>query len=395
VNPADPAGAIIVRLQTRAGHVDTVDLVSGRRPDIARRLFAGRPLDDLLKDLPRLFSICATAQACATVGACEDATGIVLPPAHRRARELLVRAETVREHLLRILLGWSDWLGRPPAVGDLGVLGRMRQAWEQAVYPDRDGLSPGGGHLSPDRDALDALVGRLQGLLVAVLGVPATAWQSFDDMASLHRWARAGDAVAQDMVEAVIDPGLAGLGASAVSFLPRIADDSLAARLDAGDADNYAALPEWDGVPCETGALARRVSTPPVAMAHDAHGNGVLTRLLARLSELVDDVQQIAREVERLEPAGPTPGVAVAHGDGIAQIEAARGRLVHRLRLRDGRVEDIRILAPTEWNFHPAGALARGLATLPVGDDLPRLARLLVDAVDPCVECRVEVDAHD
>ena len=61
--------------------------------------------------------------------------------------------------------------------------------------------------------------------------------------------------------------------------------------------------------------------------------------------------------------------------------------------VRDERVVDYQIVAPTEWNFHPDGALPRGLAGLEV-DDEPRLlraARLAVHALDPCVASRIEV----
>jgi Ni,Fe-hydrogenase I large subunit len=66
---------------------------------------------------------------------------------------------------------------------------------------------------------------------------------------------------------------------------------------------------------------------------------------------------------------------------------------VHWVRLTEGQVDDYRILAPTEWNFHPDGALAAGLLGLPADADLASLARLLVDAIDPCVESSVEVIA--
>ena len=71
----------------------------------------------------------------------------------------------------------------------------------------------------------------------------------------------------------------------------------------------------------------------------------------------------------------------------MAQVQAARGLLVHRVAIRAGRVADYRILAPTEWNFHPQGAAALGLATLPDADDetLHRLGGLFVTALDPCV----------
>ena len=52
-----------------------------------------------------------------------------------------------------------------------------------------------------------------------------------------------------------------------------------------------------------------------------------------------------------------------------------------------GGVLDYRVLAPTEWNFHPDGALARAVAAL-APDDLDA-ARLLAAAYDPCVTCTV------
>ena len=106
---ASAAGAIRVRLDTRRGRVVAASIASSRRPDLARRLFVGRRAEDLLETLPLVFSVCATAQATAAVRACEQAAGIDTAAPQERARELLVLAETAREHLWRILQGWSDW----------------------------------------------------------------------------------------------------------------------------------------------------------------------------------------------------------------------------------------------------------------------------------------------
>jgi len=59
------------------------------------------------------------------------------------------------------------------------------------------------------------------------------------------------------------------------------------------------------------------------------------------------------------------------------------------------RVEAYRIVAPTEWNFHPDGALVRGLIDRPAADadTACRDAALLVQALDPCVAYAIEV-AH-
>ncbi|MDD5502568.1 MAG: hypothetical protein PHH26_03780 [Candidatus Thermoplasmatota archaeon] len=73
---------------------------------------------------------------------------------------------------------------------------------------------------------------------------------------------------------------------------------------------------------------------------------------------------------------------------GLAQVQAARGLLIHRLELRLGRVHHYRIIAPTEWNFHPEGIVAQGLKQLKAGNpnDLQRQAELFINAVDPCVQ---------
>ncbi len=64
----------------------------------------------------------------------------------------------------------------------------------------------------------------------------------------------------------------------------------------------------------------------------------------------------------------------------------ARGLLLHSVQLdRIATVMEYRVLAPTEWNFHPAGSLGQAVASL-APDDRDS-ARLLAAAFDPCVAC--------
>ena len=85
----------------------------------------------------------------------------------------------------------------------------------------------------------------------------------------------------------------------------------------------------------------------------------------------------IARLVDLLRLAAPggahwlaEGALPLARGEGIAWTEMARGLLVHWVRARDGRrgptraCARYRVLAPTEWNFHPHGVLAQALAAL-------------------------------
>jgi Ni,Fe-hydrogenase I large subunit len=66
------------------------------------------------------------------------------------------------------------------------------------------------------------------------------------------------------------------------------------------------------------------------------------------------------------------------------------------VRLEAGLIADYCIVAPTEWNFHPQGALFRGIVGMQASDEATLLARtrLAVHALDPCVGFGVEV-VHD
>ena len=66
-------------------------------------------------------------------------------------------------------------------------------------------------------------------------------------------------------------------------------------------------------------------------------------------------------------------------------------------RYRTGGTWDYRIVAPTEWTFHPDGAFPRGLVGAP-GHELAQRVQLHVAALDPCVPCAItlrDADAAD
>jgi Ni,Fe-hydrogenase I large subunit len=119
--------------------------------------------------------------------------------------------------------------------------------------------------------------------------------------------------------------------------------------------------------------------------------NGLSARLLARLAELAVLPAQLRRPLANgIRSASPRDGV------GLAAVETARGTLIHRVELDGEKVMRYRIVAPTEWNFHPRGAFPRGLAGMPARNEgeLRQAAALLAHALDPCVayETRI-VDA--
>jgi coenzyme F420-reducing hydrogenase alpha subunit len=160
--------------------------------------------------------------------------------------------------------------------------------------------------------------------------------------------------------------------------LPALSDAQLDSQMRN---DGFIEQPQWDGQCCETTSLTR-VQSPLLADLKQRFGNGLLVRLVARLQEVADLAGRMLPDAGAVRP----PWEAARPAIGIGQVAAARGQLVHRVELVRDRVSDYRILAPTEWNFHPAGVLARALAALRGGaGQIESQARLLVNAIDPCV----------
>lgn len=145
--------------------------------------------------------------------------------------------------------------------------------------------------------------------------------------------------------------------------------------------------PTWRGQAAETGAYARSSGTSSVSGAFAA-------RWLARLAEL----EAWASGAQRIGAGGTASAVPVAPGVGRALVETARGLLMHELVLEGERVADYRIVAPTEWNFHPQGPLSGWLIGRPclAAAELRRFAAQAVAALDPCVrwELTLEQSLH-
>ncbi|MGC4090861.1 MAG: nickel-dependent hydrogenase large subunit [Polyangiaceae bacterium] len=148
----------------------------------------------------------------------------------------------------------------------------------------------------------------------------------------------------------------------------------------------YALAPTWAGQPRESGAAARCIRHPEVAALWQQRRR-IAARLRARCLEL-EVLGQGFWDTAWSDAWAPAPGL------GLARVETARGPLLHLVRLEAGRVARYVIVAPTEWNFHPAGALVHDAAGLPAPtpEAALDLARTLALALDPCVDAAFTLD---
>jgi hypothetical protein len=228
----------------------------------------------------------------------------------------------------------------------------------------------------------------------AIFGEELDRWQTENSLQELQQWALASQTLAQRLLRQLFDDDHSTAGSAQVSALPPLEPASIAERLFAEDGDQFIAQPEWEGAPRETSPLTRSADHPLVDALKTNKGFGLAARLVACLSELSRIPAQLLDILDTLDAGAQLEEPPLRGGGvGVGQIEAARGRLVHAVELAGENVRHYRILAPTEWNFHPQGAAARGLAHIAErgGEHCADLAKLFVMAVDPCVGAEVRV----
>jgi hypothetical protein len=326
------SGALRILARVRDGKVAELRIVSPRVDPSA--VFIGRTPEQAAALASHLFSLCPMAQSIAA----RAATG--LPAQANEALALL--AERLAEMLRASLI---DWPGEAPAPEAIAALR------DGLALLRRIGAEGGGADAAPLREAL------------ARLGLGA-----------------ADGFCARRMAEALADECAMKLRPCKTDVLTAAHDREVVAACWADKA--YSRAPALPGRRMETGLAARR----------NVQG-GLAARLAAREADMIETAAAL-EAILNGAPAPKTLETLVTRGAGFAAVDSARGRLHHACRLdADGRIADYRIVAPTEWNFHPDGPFARMLIGGDIGEgaDAKRRIERLAFVFDPCIKAEAEI----
>ena len=375
----DLAGKLSFNLSYDGERISDIS-ISSSRPYYAARVLQGKPVEKVIGVVPLLFNLCAGAQQVAAIEAAEQALGERADPAVVRLRQALVAAETARELAWRLT---KDWL-ESHNCGSIALL----QRW------------------------YDGLFKSLLPVLRPVVTQPVQCPDLYAVATELEQWFESSFGPGADLAQQFLVPqDQSPTGAVILDLNREFADISLKpgcialpqtdsdGLLDAfRSEDEYAFVkqPDWQGC-CRETSVWTRVADDPLIVAASAAGHHPLSlrfmAMVLELSRVPERLRALAQPTQRPELC--TNGLAP--GEGIGIVEAARGRLVHYVKLHQGCVENYQIVAPTEWNFHPAGSVPAMLKGVRVPlSQVKALVHQTVLAVDPCVgfEINIEVAPH-
>jgi len=363
-------GQLDIRLSPGGDTRDRVRIHSSR-PLEATRLLDGKRPEEARELIRLLFTLCGEAQSRAAEAALAQAEG--RPERNPRHGALLVLMENAREHLLRLFIDGPRLLDGNDQTRQLQPIMPLLDSLRQAENDDERS------------DCIDQLDRQLA---ERVFAMPTGQWLDITGIDELERWIERCETPAATNLHQLCRQGWAAQGHQSLAALPPLDPRPLLQRMQE---PGFTARPDWLGRQYETSSLTRQRYHPLIVELLREFGTGLLTRQAARLIELAR-LPGLMRQRLR-QPLATSSGSDLPTGCGLAQVEAARGRLIHAVELRQGRIASYRILAPTEWNFHPRGPVASSLARIRAQDPLDRrrLAELIVQAIDPCVGYRLEV----
>ena len=377
-------GELVVTLARDGQRVQRVN-VRSTRPLVASRILVGKTAVDAAATVPLLYSLCGGAHGAAAACALA-AAGAAGFDEHSAARAAGIIVESLQEGFWHLLIGWPNAIGSEPQFTPVTA---ARYLIATSIRSS-DGTERLG-----DNEAMYKLALGLTRIAARSLFAMAPAeFLALSDVAALEAWAERTSTVPARLLRHVLaEPSIQRR--SDVRLMPAARRDLLlhvvapALRDDPG----FARAPTWDGAPVETGALARMREHPLVAACDRRFGHATVTRIVARIAEVALSLEELASGHEAIAAKPRAQSVALGAGDGLGSVETARGLLLHRARVHDECVVDYQIVAPTEWNFHPDGALVQSMTGAAADDEgaLLRSARLNIHTLDPCVACRVEV----
>ncbi|WP_163576891.1 nickel-dependent hydrogenase large subunit [Halomonas faecis] len=363
---ASGPAALLLKLSIERGRVAGVEVVPREQPALGRLLMGATP-ESVRQRVPLLYAVCRESQRVAAELALRAAAGDVarVSAADRTA----VLLECLREHLWRLVVRLPGLLARGSADGRPAIAALM--ALTKAPEAER-------------RDRALAFHERL----LALLGSAELA-----TVAQASIWLDRSSAVVPTALRALRE-SLRDAGPMHFEGVAALTtDEALAVAEHLWERPELARWPvAADGRPRGTGPGARLHDHPVVAWLV-SHRETALAHWMAAILELLDGAAYLAGRHGHLPQVGTGCARPEAEGVGLGLVESPRGLLVHRVRQEAGRIVDYRLLAPTEWNFHPRGAIAgllvgqRELAGLTWQKQSERFAL----ALDPCVDVDIEV----
>jgi len=147
----------------------------------------------------------------------------------------------------------------------------------------------------------------------------------------------------------------------------------------------------------EVGPLARAMvaKEPLIKSLHKRYKDSLITRVFARVHEialLLDYSKNLLNNLVLDEPSCTLPNeIPLTEFEGVGVVEAARGSLIHKTSVKEGKIENYEIIVPTQWNLSNGNVQEKGIASKAmIGSLTTHEAEFIFKAFDVCSVCTTQ-----
>ena len=149
---------------------------------------------------------------------------------------------------------------------------------------------------------------------------------------------------------------------------------------------------QYEVGPLARGMMAKR---PIVKSLHKRYKDSLLTRVFARIHEvalLLDQAKNLLVNLRLDEPSCTLDSnIQLYEFEGTGIVEAARGSLVHKTMVSNGKISQYEIITPTQWNLSHGTTEEQGIAIeAMVGSSSIEEATFIFRAFDVCSVCTTQ-----
>lgn len=380
MTPSEISGRLDVKVKWREGVIEQV-LLSSSRPQRVTELFTGKKVEDVIDLVPMLYSLCGVSQKVAAIKAAESALRIQPTDQVEQIRGMLVTAEAARELALRL---YSDWLP-----DELNIKVKVIK-WFVEVNDEYDWALKINPECKNFAD-LNACANKLDEILMLSGYKFVLNDQSFRSTYKLLSSKMASEVKG---VFADESTSLTNAESSVIDFADTAVQAEVVGQLESERAFLFCSEPELRNRPYENSIYSLNYDCNDMNKKGFFCDFGSLEFRFFILSYVLFSMPERIRK-------GTNDSLIKSSYSGLGIVKAARGVLMHYMVL-DGEpvskatVADYKIVAPTEWNFHPQGTLVKMLEGAKVSKkQLFVLVDSLIRLVDPCVKWQLQLDTTD
>ncbi|HIP43789.1 MAG TPA: Ni/Fe hydrogenase [Sulfurospirillum arcachonense] len=406
------------------------------------KILENRPFLDALAITPRVCGICNTSHIIAAINAIEDAymsmgVDIKLSKKAKQIREFALNAEKIQNHIKWLYFSILPEILELNGEDDTNIKAFEGKDWIKAQkicseilkamaiftgqWPHGSFCMIGGVTCDPTRGDIYEAMRYLENVIEfcekEIFGVSIEEFLSFDSSVQLMGTTGSLQKTVGTMVEHNVShigksyDRFISLGESSSKKRPKkclvtrvinadisFVSESLKNSFFEEDGYTYSKSAMYKNKYFETGPIARMmiVKNPLIRDFHRKYKDSILTRVVARVSEvahLLNKSKKILEKIKLSEPSCISPSIPYGsiNATGIGRCEAARGSLLHKIEITRGMITSYDIITPTVWNLGNGSKEEPAIAQKALmGIEEICEADLVFKAFDVCAVCTTQ-----